>query len=61
MPWRVKRMLWLMACGFGALTLAVIVLVRDKGTDTNLLAYLGVLGAAAIILTTLPANGNGKE
>jgi hypothetical protein len=58
MPWRVKRLLWLMACGFGVLALAIVVLVRDRSTDTELLAYIGILGGIAIILTNLPTNGN---
>jgi hypothetical protein len=60
-PWKTKRLLYLMACGFGVLALAIIVLVREKsrGTDTDLLAYVAILGGIAIILTNLP-NGNGK-
>jgi hypothetical protein len=59
MPWKVKRLLILMACGFGVLALAVVVLVREKsrGTDTDLLAYIAILGGIAIILTNLPLNG----
>jgi hypothetical protein len=59
-PWRVKRLLTLMACGFGVLGLAIVVLVREKtrGSDVDLLAYIAILGGIAIILTNLPTNGN---
>lgn len=57
MPWRVKRFLYLMACGFGALALAAVVLIRDHSTDIRLLAIIAVLGGIAIILTNLPVNG----
>jgi hypothetical protein len=58
MPWRVKRLLYLMACGFGVLALAIVVLVRDSSTDSVLLASIGILGGIAIILTNLPTNGH---
>jgi hypothetical protein len=63
MPWRVKRLLCLMACGFGVLALAVVVLVREKsrGTDVDLLAYIAILGGVAIILTNLPLNGKDND
>jgi hypothetical protein len=61
MPWKVKRLLYLMALGFGVLALAIVVLVRDRSVDTDLLAYIALLGGIAIILTNLPLNGNGKD
>jgi hypothetical protein len=61
MPWRVKRLLFLMACGFGVLALAVVVLVRDSSTDSVLLATIAILGGMAIILTNLPANGKDER
>jgi peptidoglycan/LPS O-acetylase OafA/YrhL len=61
MPWRVKRLFYLMALGFGVLALAVVVLVRDKSTDSILLACIALLGGVAIILTNLPVNGNNKD
>jgi uncharacterized membrane protein len=60
-PWRVKRLLYLMACGFAVLVLAVVVLVRDRSTDSELLGTIAILGGIAIILTNLPANGNDKH
>lgn len=58
MPWRIKRILYLMACGFGALAISLVVLIRDRSLDTNLLAVLGILGGVAIILAHLPLNGD---
>jgi hypothetical protein len=57
-PWRVKRLLGLMACGFAVLALAVVVLIRDRSTDSEILGTIAILGGIAIILTNLPANGN---
>jgi hypothetical protein len=54
MPWRTKRLLYLMACGFGALALAAVVLARHRSTDTQLLGWVAVLGGIAIILNNLP-------
>jgi hypothetical protein len=50
--------MYLMACGFGVLALAVVVLVRDTSTDSVLLACIAILGGIAIILTNLPTNGD---
>jgi hypothetical protein len=61
MPWPVKRMLILMACGFGCIALAAVVLIRDRSTDTQLLAWIAVLGGVAIIVTNLPANGKDHD
>jgi hypothetical protein len=61
MPWKVKRLLLLMACGFASMGLAVVVLIEDDTLDTVLLAIIGILGGIAIILTNLPTNGNGNK
>jgi hypothetical protein len=44
--------------GVAALTLAIIVLVLNRDTSTDLLAVLGLVGGVAIVITSLPANGN---
>jgi hypothetical protein len=54
MPWKAKRLLYLMGCGFGVLALAIVVLVRDRSVDTVLLACIAILGGIAILLTNLP-------
>ncbi|HEY2303918.1 MAG TPA: hypothetical protein VGH66_18605 [Acidimicrobiales bacterium] len=61
MPWRVKRLLYLMALGFGVLALSIFVLVRHDSTDSDALAVIGILGGIAIVLTNLPTNGNDKD
>jgi hypothetical protein len=59
MPWRVKR-IWLeILCGVAALTIAIVVLVLNRDASSDLLAVLGLVGGVAIIINTLPANGNG--
>jgi hypothetical protein len=59
MPWRIRRLLYLIAIAFAIGGLAIVVFVRDKSTDTVLLACMGLLGGVAIILSNLP-NGNDK-
>jgi hypothetical protein len=58
MPWRIKRTLGLFICGFAALGLAIVVLVRNRSVDTVLLACLGLVGGLAIILNNLPDDDN---
>jgi hypothetical protein len=55
----VKRQVALILCGVAALALAVIVLVLNRDTSGDLLAVLGIIGAVAIIVVSLPP-GNGK-
>jgi hypothetical protein len=50
----------LILLGVAALTLALIVLIRNRSVDDEMLATIAVLGALAIILNSLPA-GNGKR
>ncbi len=57
MPWSAKKLLAMMLCGFAALGLAIIVLVRDNSTDDVLLACLGLVGGVAIIINSLPDDG----
>jgi len=58
MPWRVKRLLILMACGFAVLGLSLAVLARHDSVDGDLLAIIGIVGGIAIIVTNLPENGD---
>ena len=57
MPWHIKRMLIIFACGFTAMGLAVVVFVRHTSLDTDLLACIGLAGGVAIIISNLPRNG----
>jgi peptidoglycan/LPS O-acetylase OafA/YrhL len=61
MPWRLKRRSWLAVLGAVALALALIVMVQDQSVSTELLAALGLVGAAAIIIVSLPANGDSGD
>jgi hypothetical protein len=60
MPWRIKRLWAEILCGVIALALAIIVLVLNRDTSSDLLAVLGLVGGVAIIINTLPTNGNDK-
>jgi hypothetical protein len=44
--------------GVAALTLAIIVLVLNRDLSSDLLAVIGLIGGVAIVIVTLPANGN---
>jgi hypothetical protein len=62
MPWRIKRVWIEILLGVAALTLAIIVLVLNRDVPSDLLAVLGLVGGAAIVVNALPDNGgNGKE
>jgi len=49
-------MAYLVVCGAVALALALVVLVRNRELDTDLLAALGLVGAVAIIVVALPSD-----
>jgi hypothetical protein len=59
MPWRVKREVALVILGVAALVIAIVVLIINRDTSTDLLAVLGLIGGAAIVVVSLPDN-NGK-
>jgi hypothetical protein len=59
MPWRVKREVVLILLAVIALVLAIIVFVISQSLSTDLLAALGLVGGAAIVIVSLP-NGNGS-
>jgi hypothetical protein len=60
MPWRIKREVALILLGVVALVLSIIVLVLNQSVSTDLLASLGLIGGAAMVIVSLPANGDGK-
>lgn len=49
----------LIVLAVACLALAVIVLVRNRTPDDDILAVIGVLGGAAIVIVALPRNGHG--
>jgi hypothetical protein len=61
MPWRIKREVYLILLGVFALTLATIVLVLNRDIQSDLLAVLGIAGGIAIVIVSLPVNGNGNH
>jgi hypothetical protein len=60
MSWWQRRTVYLIVLGAAALAIAIIVWVRHKSLETDLLAALGVLGALAIIIVAIPSNGKEK-
>jgi hypothetical protein len=56
----VKREVWLLILAVVVLTLSLIVLIRNRDIDTDLLAALGLLGGVAMIVVALPSR-NGKK
>jgi hypothetical protein len=46
----------LILLGVVALTLSLIVLVRNRELDTDLLAALGLVGGVAIVVVSLPGS-----
>jgi hypothetical protein len=61
MPWRLRKRVILIFLGAVALALAVIVLVLNRDASTELLASLGLIGGLAIVINSLPDNGNDKK
>jgi hypothetical protein len=57
----VRRTVYLILCGVIAFVLAIVVLILNRDTPSDLLAVLGIVGAVAIIVVSLPTNGNGKK
>jgi hypothetical protein len=55
----VKREVWLLLLAVAVLVISLIVLIRNRNIDVDLLAILGLLGGAAMIVVALPGR-NGK-
>jgi hypothetical protein len=55
----VRRQVYLILIGVAVLVIAVIVLIRNRDLNSDLLAVLGLLGGLAIVIVSLPP-GNGK-
>jgi hypothetical protein len=53
------RQLWLTLIGVAVLVIGLIVLIRNKSLDDELLASIAVLGGIAIIVTSIPTPGGG--
>ena len=59
MPWRTKRIVYLMVLAVALLVLAVIVWILNQDTSADLLAAAAVVGGLAVLVVSLPDNGNG--
>ena len=58
----VKRQIYLILLGVGAMVIGLIVLARNRNINVDLLAALGVLGGVAMIVVALPGrNGNNAK
>jgi hypothetical protein len=54
-------MTYLILLAVAMLVLAIIVYVRNRGADNDLLATIGILGGLAVVVVVLPTtNGKGK-
>jgi peptidoglycan/LPS O-acetylase OafA/YrhL len=60
-PWRLKRVVYLVVIGVAVLVLSIAVLVRAGNLDERFLALVGLLGGAAIVIVSLPTNGHDDE
>ena len=56
----VRREVWLILLAVAVLVISLVVLIRNRDLDTDLLAALGVLGGVAMVVVALPGR-NGKE
>ena len=59
MTWHTRRTVYLMLCGVALLVLAVVVWVLNQNTSADLLAAAAVVGGLAVVVVSLPDNGNG--
>jgi len=49
-----RRLAWLILCGVIVLVLSIVVFVRSRRLDEDLLAAIGLVGGVAIVLVALP-------
>jgi hypothetical protein len=57
---RARKQAYLIILSVIVLCLAIFVLVRHKSLDTDALAGIAIAGGFAIIIVSLPDNGNDK-
>lgn len=58
---KTKQTAYLILIGAVVFGLSIVVYVRHRSWDDNILATVGLLGGLAIIINSLPTNGNGKK
>jgi len=49
-----RRALLLVLFGVGVLVLSLLVIIRNRSPDDEMLAVVGLLGGAAIVVVSLP-------
>ena len=59
MPWRIAKTVILILLGVSVLVLAIVIFILNQNTSSDLLAVVGLIGGLAIIVNSLPSNGNG--
>jgi hypothetical protein len=58
MQWGQKRTIYLLVLCAGMLALALLVYVRNRSPDDDLLASMGIIGGLAILIVALPGGNN---
>jgi hypothetical protein len=57
MPWRLRQEILLIGLGVIVIALSIVVLVLNRDASTEILGAIGLGGGIAIIVNTLPLNG----
>jgi len=57
MPWRLAKTVILILLGVSVLVLAIVIFILNQNTSSDLLAVVGLIGGLAIIVNSLPSNG----
>ena len=57
MPWRIAKTVILILLGVSVLVLAIVIFILNQNTSSDLLAVVGLIGGLAIIVNSLPSNG----
>lgn len=61
MTWKLRKQFLLILLGVIALTLSIIVWLINQNASTDLLAGAAFVGGLAIVLNSLPDNGNNDK
>ena len=57
MPWRLAKTVILILLGVSVLVLAIVIFILNQNTSSDLLAVVGLIGGLAIVVNSLPSNG----
>jgi hypothetical protein len=55
---RLRRQAILILFGVAVLTLSIIVIIRNRSPDDEMLAVIGIIGGLAIVVVSLPVPGH---